>query len=370
VDVLQPDELKGILTNNPEVVIRLKQSLFDAISAYYGDLADINLMFTPEGFGIVLKMISLMEIVPHLSGLPVDNYVEIAKNFTTISELVSFCGSNSSINAICKTSEFWGKLLTTAYPYANQRGYNPEKVYKGYLTYKYYTGKSYKDLSSTGEYIKFLIGNRLPIDDRIRILNVLIQLGLDDIFEELLSLDYSVIADLKRIFNIEFNMGNINYVINFLRMLPLNSNYDGGDFMYGTLLTGIQNGALQLSPQMWNSIYHLLIGQQYSYSNNVIEHQSPKLQAESTQLKFINGDIIPYFNASSVAQALRSNDLQFLSQILSTGEWFPIGIIGGIQRAISAGNPPSQEAISIIRQSMKPYDIETLDHALKDKIQR
>lgn len=358
IDESQPEGLKDILSSNPDIAAQLKQTLFESISQYYKDLISVKLIFNSKGFGIVLKTFEPAVILPqmmsYLPELSVDNYVEIAKNFETVSQLNEFCRSTSSINGICKANEFWSRLLSIAYPYVNQRGYNSEKVYKGYLTYKYYKDNpgllnSYKNLSSTGEYVKFLIGNQLllTLEDRISILNISIQLNLDTIFDEFLSGGVTpLIENLKKVFFTEFNMDNVDYIINFFRMLLLNDNIIIFiNFIYAIMIA-LHHGDLTLSSKMWNAIYHIL--KDYHGRNSSV-----------------NSDLMIHFNGSGIIQALISNDLQLLTQILSTGEFHPLDVIGGMRRLISTGNPSSRESIDIIRKSLKPKDIDTLDKMLE-----
>ena len=125
-------DLKGMLTSNKELVIKLKQTFKDFLLREIEErnITEVKLMIDDKpgkrGIGIIIvqEQVEMVDVNP---------YVEIISHFDNPSQIDNYCRSNRSIMSICKRKELWRSLVKKVYPFKYKHEYNYEELYKNYL---------------------------------------------------------------------------------------------------------------------------------------------------------------------------------------------------------------------------------------------
>ena len=130
-------DLKGMLTSNKELVIKLKQTFKEFLLREIEErnITEVKLLIDDKpgkrGIGIII-------IQEQVEMIDVNPYVEIISHFDTAEQIDNYCKSNKTTMSICKRKELWRGLVKKVYPFKYKHEHNYEKLYKQYLLYKTY----------------------------------------------------------------------------------------------------------------------------------------------------------------------------------------------------------------------------------------
>ena len=344
----QPEDLKNILWSNRSIVPQLKSALINVLQSYFENFEDVKLILDPRGLGIEI-------LRGKFTGLTLDPYVNIAINFETIEELDNFCRSTQEARNVCKRTEFWRSLVKGVYPQTYKGNYNYERVYKGYLLYKYYKRKptgNYTEYDQLKDYINFMMDEGLPLnpadDDMLSIISI--ELGnqklLDDIYNDFTQ--EKILDELKDTLRDgslnALDNDNVKYVVNYMNMIALNDKYK--DFInISDVLSDFRDAdTISWDVNVWKAVYDVL-------SNYVKIHPVDARGQDNVIDKELNEDVISH--------ALHDEDLKLFEEILKTGKFSDVSIRDNIWDYIEINRRlPPPEIFDILKEylSKKDYD--------------